>query len=241
MNQGETGVDCGAICEKECPPIPPPDDTKPIGIIWANVFYSNVGTYDLAAKINNPNLLWGVVEFKYDFIARDSNNAIVIEKTGTSYLLPNSDDYIIIPSIKSDRNPVKAELNITKEGQKWANVDATYSNLSLSLPFRDKIYNTKDENGFPSASAILKNATNSDFEKIDIKVVLYDENDQPIAVNVSDQRTVRSGEERLFRVFWNVEPPRVVVKQDFKATTNIFNDENFMSRFGTGEKIREYR
>lgn len=241
QNQGETGVDCGPVCSIECPPTPPPEDTKPIDVVWAKVFYSNIGTYDLGAKIKNSNLSWGVAEFKYEFTARDSSDTVVIERTGMSYLLPNSEDYLIIPSIKSDKNPVKAELRIIKEGQKWAEVNPIYNNLSLSLSFREKRYETKDGNGFPSASAILKNATTFDFDKIDIKVVLYDENKDPVAVNVSDQRTMRSGEERLFRVFWNVEPPRVVFEQDFKATTNIFISENFMSRFGTGGKIREYR
>lgn len=241
QNQGETGIDCGAVCGNECPPSPPPDDTKPIEVAWARVFYSDVGAYDLAAKISNSNLYWGVAEFEYDFIARDSNDTVVIERSGTSYLLPDSEDYIIISSIKSDKSPVKAELNITKEGQKWVSVSSVYNDLSLSLPFRGKRYDARNENGFSSVSAILKNATTYDFDKIDIKVVLYDENEEPIAVNVSDQRTMRSGEERLFRLFWNIEPPKVVFSQDFKATTNIFDPQNFMSRFGTGDKIREYR
>lgn len=241
QNQGEEGIDCGLVCENECPPAPPPENTKPIEVVWAKVFYSNIGTYDLGAKIKNPNLLWGVAEFKYDFIARDSNDAVVIEKSGTSYILPDYEDYIIIPSIKSDKNPVKAELNIIKEGQKWADITSSYNSSSLALIFREKKYTTKDENGFPSASAILKNATTSDFDKIDIKVVLYDQNDEPLAVNVSDQRTMRSGEERFFRVFWSTEPQGAVFKHDFKATTNIFNNDNFMSRFGTGDRIREYR
>lgn len=241
QNQDETGVDCGGMCSNECPPPPPPADTKPIEVVWAKVFYSDIGAYDLAAKINNSNLYWGVIEFKYDFIARDGNGAVVIERSGTSYLLPESYDYIIIPSVKSDKNPVSAELNIIKEGQKWASVSSVYNNLSLALPFSEKVYAAKDENGFPEASAKLKNATTYDFDKIDIKVVLYDENSEPVAVNVSDQRTMLSGEERVFRLFWIAAPQKEVFSQDFKATTNIFDSQNFMTRFGTGDKIREYR
>lgn len=241
QNQGEEGIDCGEVCKKECPPIPPPEDTKPIDVAWARVINSDVGVYDLAAKVINSNLYWGVAEYKYDFIAQDSNDTVVIEKSGSSYLLPESYDYIIIPSIKTDKIPVKAELNIVKEGQKWQSVSSVYNNLSLSLPFREKRYTAKDENGLPSVSAILTNATTYDFDKIDIKVVLFDENNDPIAVNVSDRRTMRSGEEQLFRLFWNAAPQKEVFNTDFKATTNIFNSENFMTRFGTGDKIREYR
>lgn len=231
-NQGEVGVDCGEICNKECPPSPPPADTKPIEVTWAKVFYSDVGTYDLAAKVNNPNIKWGVSEFKYNFVARDSNGAVVIEKSGTSYLLSKSYDYIIIPSVKSDKNPVSAELNIAKEGQKWQEVSSAYDNLSASFPFREIRYNTTDTNGLPAASAILQNATTYDFYKIDIRVVLYDVNGDPVGVNVSDQRTMRSGEERLFRLFWTAAPQKEVFSYDFKAITNIFDPQNFMSRFG---------
>lgn len=241
QNQGEEGVDCGEVCENECLPPPPPDDTKPIEVAWARVINSDVGVYDLAAKIINSNSYWGVAEFKYDFIARDSNDIVIIERSGTSYFLPESYDYIIIPSVKTDKIPAKAELNIVKEGQKWVSVSSVYNNLSLSLPFREKRYITKDENGFPAVSAILTNATTYDFDKIDIKVVLFDENNEPVAVNVSDRRTMRSGEEQMLRLFWNIAPQKEVFNTDFKATTNIFDSRNFMSRFGTGDKVREYR
>ncbi|MBU3924433.1 hypothetical protein KKB43_00950 [Patescibacteria group bacterium] len=242
QNQGEDGVDCGNVCNIECLPSSPPDDTKPIEVAWARVINSDAGVYDLAAKIINSNLYWGVAEFKYDFVARDSNGNVVIEKSGSSYLLPDTYDYIIIPSIKTDKIPVNpAELNIIKEGQKWASVSSVYNNLSLSLSFREKRYVAKNENGLPSVSAILTNATTYDFDKIDIKVVLFDENNEPVAVNVSDRRTMRSGEEQLFRLFWNTALQQEVFNTDFKATTNIFDSQNFMSRFGTGDKIREYR
>lgn len=246
QNQDEAGVDCGGICAMsplfaECPPPPPPDKTKPIEVVWSKVFYSDIGTYDLAAKINNPNAYWGVASFEYNFIARDSNNAVVIDQKGTSYLLPESYDYIVIPSVKSNGNPVKAELNIVKEGQKWVSVSSVYNNLSLSLPFREKTYNAKDENGLPAAYAILTNATTFDFDKIDVKVILFDENNEPVAANASDRRTMRSGEEQFFRLFWRTAPQREVFSQDFRATTNIFDSQNFMSRFGTTDKINEYR
>ena len=132
-------------------------------------------------------------------------------------------------------------MNITKEGQKWVSVSSIYNNLSLSLPFREKSYVARSENGLPSVSAILTNATTYDFDKIDVKVVLFGENNEPVAVNVSDRRTMRSGEEQRFRLFWNTPITKEVINQDFKATTNIFDSQNFMSRFGTGEENREYR
>ncbi len=241
QNQGEDGVDCGIKCDNECLPPSPPFDTKPIEVVWVKLFNNDVNTYDLAAKIINSNLYWGVAEFQYNFIARDNSDTIIIEKSGTSYLLPESDDYIIISSLKTDKNLVKVELNIVKEGQKWVSVSSAYNNLSLSLPFSEKIYIAGDENNVPSVSAILMNATTYDFDKIDIKVVLYDENNEPVAVNVSDQRTMRSGEKRFFRLSWNATLAKSIFSQDFKATANIFDSQNFMSRFGTGDKIREYR
>lgn len=243
QNQDEAGVDCGGICAvsplfAECLPPLPPDKTQPIEVVWAKVFYSDVGVYDLAAKINNPNTYWGVSNFQYDFIARDSNDVVVIEQRGISYLLPESYDYIIIPSVKSSGNPVKAELNIIKEGQEWVSVSSIYNNLSLELSFKEKRYNTRDENSLPAAYAILTNATTFDFDRIDVKVVLFDENDEPVAANVSDRRTMRSGEEQFFRLFWRTAPQKEVFSQDFKATTNIFDSQNFMSRFGTDSKNR---
>lgn len=240
QNQGEDGVDCGYVCKNVCLAPPPPDEIKPIEVVWARVISSDIGAYDLAAKIVNPNLYWGATEFKYNFIVKDTNDNVVAEKSGISYLIPENYDYLIIPSIKTDKVPAKAELNIIKEGQKWVNVSSVYNNLSLALPFREKRYIAKDENGFPSVSAILTNSTTFDFDKIDIKVVLFDANNDPVAVNVSDRRTMKSGEEQLFRLFWNITPQKEIFNTDFKATTNIFDSQNFMSRFGTDE-TRVYR
>lgn len=241
QNQDETGIDCGGICETECPPLPPPDSVMPIKVDWAKAIYNDVGVYDLAAKITNPNKYWGIAETSYQFIVRDSNDIVIFEQSGKTYILPDSYDYLIITSKKINGLPAKMELDIIKEGQKWASVSDIYNSFSLSLPFREKVYTVKDENGFPSASAILKNATNYDFDKIDIKVVLYDKNGEPVAVNVSDRRTMRSGEEQYFRLIWNFPPQKEVVNPEFKATTNIFDSQNFMRRFGTDDKVKEYR
>lgn len=241
QNQDEAGIDCGGVCETECPPTPPPADVAPIKINWAKAINSDIGVYDMAAKITNSNKYWGVAGFRYKFIVRDGNDTVIFEQDGKSYILPDTYDYVIIPSKKIDKAPAKIELNIVKEGQTWESVNPDYTGLSLSLPFREKKYVTKDENGFPSASAILTNATTYDFDKIDAKVVLFDENNEPIAVNISDRRTMRSGEEQYFRFIWNSPPLKEVFNTDFKATTNIFDSQNFMKRFGTGDKIREYR
>ncbi len=238
QNQNETGIDCGGVCGIECPP---PESIKQIRVDWAKAIYSDIGEYDLAAKITNLNKNWGLAEFSYEFVLRDENGNEFFKQDEKSYIIPDSYDYIIIASVKIDKLPSEVKLNIIEEGQKWRSVSENYTDLSLLLPFREKRYTTKDENGFSSASAILTNATTYDFDRIDIKVVLFDKNNEVAGVNISNRRTMQAGEEQYFRLPWRVPPQREVFNTDFKATTNIFDSQNFMIRYGTDSKIREYR
>jgi len=234
-NQGEEGVDCGAVCRTECPPKPRPEGVSAIDIEWAKVINSDINSYDLVAKINNPNKYWGLQNYEYTFTIKDNNETVVLVKNGRTYILPDGYDYVIIPSVKINGTPVKADFKIAEDSEVWKNVNNDYNVSSLSFPIRDKKYSVKDENGFPSASGILVNDTTYDFDRINIKIVLYSEDGDAIAANVTDRRTMLAKDEQYIRSIWNLPPPKEVFRYDFIATTNIFDSQNFMRRYGTSE------
>jgi hypothetical protein len=239
QNQDETGVDCGGICEIVCPLPPRPSDAKEIEIQAPKAVNSGVSTYDLAAKIVNPNKYWGLESFNYEFNVKDGSGKIVLIKTGKSYLLPDSYDYIILSSQKIDAVPVDIELKLSEE--KWSSVNADYNISALSFPVMQKLYTPRDENGFPSASGIVVNGTSYDFDKIDIKIALYGDNGDLLAVNALDMRTMLARDERYFRSIWDTVPAAAVANTDFVVTANIFDSANFMRRYGTGDKVQPYR
>lgn len=239
QNQDETGIDCGGICGIACPLPPRPADAKEIDIQWVKAVNSGANTYDLAAKLVNSNKYWGLESFNYEINVKNENGTVVLAKTGKSYILPASYDYIIVSSQKIDAVPGKIELKLSEE--KWSSVNADYNISALSFPITQKIYTPKDENGFSSASGIVANSTTYDFDKIDIKIALYGDDGELVAVNALDMRTMFARDERYFRSIWDTAPARAVANTDFVVTANIFDSANFMQRYGTGDKVQPYR
>src|SRR3989344_1396874 len=84
--------------------------------------------------------------------------------------------------------------------------------------------------------SILYNNSNFDFDKIDVAVVLFDELDNVVGVNKTDIRTFISRTERGFSVNWPFILPENVARWDVEASTNLFENSNFIKNYGTQEK-----
>jgi len=244
QNQDETGIDCGGICGNACPLPSRPADAKEIDIQWTKAVNSGLNTYDLAAKIVNPNKYWGLESFNYEFSVKDKNGTVILTKTGTSYIIPDSYDYLVVSSQKIDAIPDNSQTELKLSEEKWSSVNADYNISALSFPVTQKLYTPKDENGFASASGIVANDTSYDFDKLDIKVALFGDSGETdlVAINALDMRTMLARDARYFRSIWNTVPSSAAVAStDFVVTTNIFDSANFMRRYGTSGKVQPYR
>ena len=116
---------------------------------------------------------------------------------------------------------------------------------SRDLPdFNAKIINIKDEKGeyvsdgseFYFVYGVTENASKYSFRTVDINVVIYGINNKPIAVGKTDQLDMLGGDGWEFRIFWREPFLGDIDYIDYEAQTNVFDTENFMKDFGTGEK-----
>lgn len=237
-NQDEKDVDCEGVCANICPLVIPPE-VKKIEVDWVKAVASDANTYDLVAKIKNINKLWGLKKYEYQFVAKDNFGKTIFSQSGASYLLPDDFDYVILLSVKIESVPKNIEFNIFNED--WVNVSDEYNISSLSLLINSQQFNLRDESGIPSASGILINNTAYDFDRIDISVAVFGNENNLLGVNTSNQDTMFSKEERALRIVWDKLPDSAVYNVDFKAKTNIFNSKNFMRRYGVGGEVGPYR
>lgn len=85
QNQGETAVDRGGPCllldERAL---------QPHATLWARAFRVRDGTYSAAAYIQNPNKNAGVREAHYRFALYDSQNVLVADREGTTFIMPGT-------------------------------------------------------------------------------------------------------------------------------------------------------
>lgn len=82
-NGGETSVDKGGPCllldERML---------APHALLWSRSFYVRDGSYNAVAYVHNPNRNAGVESVAYRFGLYDSQNVLVAERIGRTYIMP---------------------------------------------------------------------------------------------------------------------------------------------------------
>lgn len=244
----EEGVDCGFLaCGVACEPA-----ILPLNVQFKKLIEVRSEDYDFVAQVNNPNSIFGASLAKYD-LNLFRNDGSSLRKTGTFYVLPGQTRYIIISGIRDSGALADAFLDITEV--KWEKVQ---SFENLSFPVQRKSYAVLNKNGtFSELEAVIFNNSDFNFDKIEVGVILFSQSraDQPpagaessgkdntlnniVAVNRTDIKTFLSRTERYFKVTWPVELP-TTVRQDIEILTNVFENSNFIKRYGTQERFQKY-
>src|SRR3990167_4665752 len=225
QNGIEEGIDCGLLaCGVACePPI------LPLSILSQKLIEIRPNDYDFVAQVNNPNSLFGASRVGYQL------NFGVLQKTGVFYILPGQTRFVIVPGIRVEGGITDAFIDI-KEVE-WERFD-TFENISF--PIQRKSYTVINRNGtFSELEAVVLNNSDFDFDKVEAGVILFDGSNNIVAVNRTDIRTLLSRTERYFKVSWPIELPETV-RQDIEVLTNVFENSNFIKRYGTQEKFQKY-
>src|SRR3989344_4959956 len=240
QNNSEEGIDCGLLaCGVACEPA-----ILPLNVLSQKLIEVRSGDYDFVAQINNPNSFFGTSRAKYtlDF------GGVIPNRSGTFYILPGQTRFIIVNGIRSDSTLTSVSINITEVG--WEKVEV-FENINF--PIQRKSYAVVDKNGvFSEFEAVVLNSSDFDFDKVEVGIILFSARGGPasggdndfddiIAVNRTDIRTFLSKTERSFKVTWPATLPRQGgARQDVEVLTNVFENSNFIKRYGTQEKFQKY-
>jgi hypothetical protein len=128
QNQGETAPDEGGPCVLL-------DETKlaPYSILWARAFAVRPGLYTAVGYISNPNPSAGVREAHYRFGLYDSDNALIAERTGTTFIMPGGITPVIAGAIDTgNREVVHTYLEITDTHLTWKRMSSPAANIKVS-------------------------------------------------------------------------------------------------------------
>ncbi|MCK4592311.1 hypothetical protein KAT63_02610 [Candidatus Parcubacteria bacterium] len=244
LDIGEEKVDCGGICAKECPPPSAPPNIDEIGIEWVKFIKDDENSYDLVAKIVNSNSSWGISSADYRFVVYGYNGEIIKTGKNETYIMPRG--FLKEEGIKYIiEDDFKPNFNVKKVGIELFNYVWKEIKDSRDLPdFSTKVIDIKDkkdgyitdEPEFYYVFGVTKNASKYSFYRVDIDVIIYNANDEPIAVGKTNQWTVSGGGGWEFKIFWNKPFLSDIDYIDYEAQTNVFDSANFMKDFGTGEK-----
>src|SRR3989338_1612080 len=227
QNGLEEGVDCGLLaCGVACEPA-----IVPLSIVTQKLIEVRPGDYDFEAQINNPNSSFGTSRAKYTL----SFSGATPDRSGTFYILPGQTRFIIVSGIRSDGALTSASVDITEVG--WEKVEA-FENINF--PIQRKSYAVVDKNGvFSEFEAVVLNSSDFDFDKVEVGIILSDGDNNIVAANRTDIRTFLSRTERYFKVSWPVALSETA-RQDIEILTNVFENSNFIKRYGTQERFQKY-
>jgi hypothetical protein len=220
-NQNEEDVDCGGVCIP-CKKIEAQD------LVVENKGLVESGRpegYDFWVLISNPNRSFGAESFQYKIKLKDNSGGLISEKIGTEFILPGEKKYIVENGLSLENYPVQVEFSIEKVD--WKEFDDYYEKPNLSIV--NKSYNQISSGvGFAEALGLLKNESPYDFNVIKIQIILKDSSGKIIALNSTEMRTVKSGEERDFRALWPNHFSEEVARVEAQAEVNIFESEAFI-------------
>lgn len=234
QNQGEEEIDCGGPCIS-CELV----HIKEIKVIWVKALSKQDDFYDLAAQINNPNQNYGSDSIPYYFEFYDSENNLIGQYPGTTFILPNQTKYLTRAKVEASQFD-KVELSFGEI--EWKKLKEYHSLPQLAIQQKE-YYLLEDANqpGFSQAKALLINKTDFDFEKVDIDVLLFDSSNHLLGLNTTEVRTLLAGQRRDFVATWFEEIRGQVVLIEIEAETNIFDPDNYLSAKGRNlEWFQEY-
>lgn len=219
-NQSEKEIDCGGPCTP-CGNI---SKTEDIVIKKSAVVIGGNNTYDAVVKISNPNDSFGASSFKYVFNLKDSNGEIIASREGTSFILPADTKYIAELGFQVEGSAIPVSVEFLVSDEKWEKLNnvgkpqiGVYSKNFGKIPTGEG----------SSADGVIRNESGYDLGKISLVIVLFSDKGEIIGINKTEKNSVRTKEERDFRLTWPYQLPGLVQSMDVDTQSNVFDPQNF--------------
>lgn len=226
-NQKEVEVDCGGVCAECAKKISAQD----IVVTEKAFVYGGSGKYDVLAKISNPNHAYGAENFSYTFTLKDGSGSVIATRSGTGFILPAEEKYILEMNLETAQKPEQIEFSASEYS--WKEFTA-FEEPNINVYNKDYQI-ISGGTGFSSFYGLVINESYSDFKQININIILRDASGAPIALGKTNMNTVFSKEQRDFKFVWTSGFPGEVSRDRSEADieVNIFTDENFIKQYSS--------
>ncbi len=173
MNQNETGVDCGGVCERACIL-----DVIPLPVtLWSRAFPVTNGYYNLVANVQNANVEYVAEPTKYIFRVYDKDNVLIGVREGYADVPPTK----VFPIFEQGFNAGQRIPFVTYfefiRGVPWKK----YEGVKPELDIIDERLSTPVSG--PRIEAKIVNKTINRYKKVEVVAVVYDEKGNAMAAS----------------------------------------------------------
>lgn len=232
-NQNEQGIDCGGICSAVCKEVIVAEDLQFQEVVFVP---GGNNRFDVLAKVYNANDQIGASSFRYTFELKDASGAVLQTYSGKSYILPQETKNIIAIGLETEGEP--ASVGFLVDSVEWERFSGYQEKPAVNI--YQKRYNELTTGvGFGEVFGLLSNESPYDFQTIIVKVILRDKSGKALAFNTTTMNTVRSSEERDFRLIWPTPFPGVVERVDMEVDADFYHAENFIKQYFPGGEFQD--
>jgi hypothetical protein len=221
-DSNEEGIDCGGVCSAKC------ESLDKIEELWVKKVQAGNGKDNFLALIHNPNNLYGISSFDYEFIGFNKNGEQIVSRKNKDFILPSQTKYLYELNIDKNNDIDRIELKISNESwQKFS----IYKDPNLSV-LSKTVQNINVGRFNLELSGRLVNDSVYNLRSIDIIAILFDNKDFPVELGSTYLGNIQSREKRDFKILWQSNLKSQDIKRmDIYPRINIFEDENFIKDF----------
>lgn len=171
QNQDEQGVDCGGPCSILCKA-----SATDLLVHWQRAFKVKDGVYNVLAYVENSNLDSGIESISYHFKLYDSENILIAERTGKTFV-PAKKIFGIFEGniLTGTRIPTKATFEFTQTP--WIKESPN----DLSVAISQQVLSADQDN--PRLTATFDNLGINPLYNIEVVAIVYDEDDNAVAAS----------------------------------------------------------
>ena len=215
----------------------PTVNLTPLSVIYTKLFNIQNNDYDFLAKISNPNIGYGSGNVEYALTFYGAGGQQVSSKTGSFYILPGQTKYVIYSPLKFEQQVSRADMQI--KSIDWQKLDPLSASGVALLVRNASFLQINQQGAFAKAGGEVFNSSDFDLNKVDVVLVLLDQMETPIAVNKTEIRTFLANTTRGFEATWFAPFVGQTNRVDAEASTNVFENSNFLRTYGGGEKFKQ--
>lgn len=222
-------------------PTPTPNPTinlAPISIISTQLFNITDNDYDFLAKVGNSNTDYGSGDVEYQLTFFDTSGQQISQKQNSFYILPGQTKYIIESPLKFNQPVAKVIMAI--KSVDWQKLDPLASSNISFLPSNYSYNETSQAGVFSKVGGSILNNSDLDLGQVSVVVLLFDGSDSVIGVNKTEILTFLAKTTRGFEVAWYTPFVGKVARTEVNSYTDVFENSNFLSRYGRPEKFQQF-
>lgn len=191
INQGETAPDKGGPCF-----VLDERMLSPSTILWARSFIVRDGSYSSVAYVQNPNDTAGVARVGYRFKLYDSDNVLVAEREGSTFIMPGAVTPIFEGAIPTGNRIASRTYVEFTSLIVWERMDNRARVITVSN------VDAADTDTMPRVTASVRNTSVSDMRNVTLIAVVFDPAGNAFAASQTAIDALEAGESETIIFTW---------------------------------------